>query len=142
MTIDPLWYELRNCVHQRQFAIAEKLLAAKPELFELRNGIGETVLHFLAVENDREGVEWLYYRGFSVNTQTRFGEPMVFEVAALGHKELLLWLADHGADFFVVDRKNRNIIEFLRRRRAKAELMVQFVFENIPLLKKLALRER
>ncbi len=139
MVTDALWYELRNSVYLRQFKHAEDLLGANPDLFDLRNSIGETVLHFLAVENDIQGVEWLHDRGFSLDTKNRFGEPLVFEAADLGHKELALWLAQHGADFSVVDRKNRNISEYLLGRacrdeahRRRREEMVQFLTQIVP----------
>ena len=64
----------------------------------MRNGIGETVLHFLAVENDREGVSWLHSRGFSLNETNAFGIPMIFEVAQLEYRDLFLWFTHHGAD--------------------------------------------
>jgi hypothetical protein len=114
MTTPNPWYELRNSVFSRNFAHAEGMLAADPDLFDLRNSIGETVLHFLAVENDSEGVAWLHARGFSLNTKNRFGVPMVFEIADLSHKDLLLWLAQNGADLSAVDRKNRGIFEYLQ----------------------------
>jgi ankyrin repeat protein len=138
MLTDALWYELRNSVYTRQLKHAEDLLNANPSLFDLRNSIGETVLHFLAVENDIQGVEWLHDRGFSLDTKNRFGEPLVFEAADFGHKELVLWLAHHGADFSVVDRKNRNIGEYLLGRacrdeehRRRREEMVQFLMQNV-----------
>jgi len=118
---------------------AQDLLTANPNLVELRNSIGETVLHFLAVENDLEGVRWLHARGFSLNTLNRFGEPMIFEVATLGHKDLLLWLADQDADFSVVDRANRGILAYLCKNRDEArkrrgEEMAQFLLDNLPRL--------
>lgn len=137
MTTNPLWYDLRNSVYRREFVDAQDLLTANPNLLDLRNSIGETVLHFLAVENDLEGVRWLHARGFTLNTRNRFGEPMIFEVAALGHKELLLWLAHQGVDFSVVDRANRRILTYLRKNRDEArkrrgEEMAQFLLENLP----------
>jgi hypothetical protein len=135
MTTDPSWYELRNSVFSRDFGHAGELLAANPGLFDLTNSIGETVLHFLAVENDAGGVAWLHARGFSLNTNNRFGEPMVSEVAALGHKDLLLWLGRHGADLSVVDGKQRSILEYLRKnkdekRKRADEEMVQFLVDK------------
>jgi ankyrin repeat protein len=146
MTNDPLWYDLRNSVFSREFAYAENLLAENRRLFDLRNSIGETVLHFLAVENDLEGVEWLYEQGFSLNTENRFGEPMIFEVASAGHRELLLWLSQNGADISLLDAKQRNILAYLRRNLIylrknsheqhiqRVEEMTQFLLENIPCL--------
>lgn len=147
MTTDPLWYELRNSVYARQFAYAENLLASNSRLFDQCNSIGETVLHFLAVENDLEGVEWLHARGFSLNIKNRFGKPMIFEVASAGHKELLLWLFQHGTDVSIVDSRQRGIYTYLRRNLAylrkiddeghvrQVEEMSQFLLENIPRLR-------
>lgn len=141
LTTDSIWYELRNAVYSRQFSHAESLLIAMPGLFELCNSIGETVLHFLAVENDLEGVKWLYAHGLSLNTKNRFGQPMVFEVASAGHKEMVLWLAEHGAEFSVADRSARDILTYLRRgrdeeRKRHGEEMAQFLLKNIPSLRK------
>jgi ankyrin repeat protein len=67
-------------------------------LLSLRNGIGETALHFLAVENDMKGVAWLHARGFDLNAKNHFRNPVIFEVAQLGYKQLLLWFVENGAD--------------------------------------------
>jgi hypothetical protein len=115
MTTDALWYELRNLVYFKEFVNAERLIAENPDLLDQTNGIGDTILHFLAVENDIEGVAWLYSCGASLNTKNRFGTPMVFEVAMLGHKDLLIWLAQHGADFSVTDDLlHFGLFEYLR----------------------------
>jgi hypothetical protein len=122
MTTDAQWYELRNLVYSKEYVSAEKLIAENPNLRDQTNSIGETVLHFLSVENDIEGVAWLYSCGASLNTKNRFGTPMVFEVAGLGHKDLLLWLAQHGADFSVIDdRSQYGLLEYLRRGIDKAK---------------------
>lgn len=39
------------------------------------NGIGETGLHFLAVENDGAAVAWLHARGSDLNTRDPFDSP-------------------------------------------------------------------
>lgn len=140
LTTDSIWYEFRNSVFSRQFAHAENLLNANPSLFEQCNSIGETVLHFLAVENDLEAVKWLHARGFSLNVKNRFGQPMVFEVASLGHKELILWLAENGADLFIKDKSNWNIFEYLRRsqdesRRTRSDEMAHFLLKHVESLR-------
>jgi ankyrin repeat protein len=149
MKTDPLWYELRNLVYSKEFISAERLIAENSDLLDRTDGMGETVLHFLAVENDIEGVAWLYSCGASIDTKNRFGTPMVFEVAELGHKDLLHWLAQNGADLSVVDREGRSVLEYLRRgldkmnpalptfermekRRRRYEEMARFVAENLP----------
>ena len=69
-----------------------------PSLIETRSGIGETALHYLAVENRQDAVEWLHARGADLNTTNNFGTPLVFEVALLGYEGLFQWLTAHGAD--------------------------------------------
>jgi hypothetical protein len=140
MTIEPVWYELRNAIFLGEFTHAANLLASDPDLLDLRNGIGETVLHFLAVENDLRGVEWLHRRGFSLNTKNSFGQPIIFEVAQLGYQELFLWLAKHGADLLAMDNENRNILEFLQEdgNSEKSDRIVQFLLANVPSLRQLS----
>jgi ankyrin repeat protein len=122
---DIVWRRLRDAVYARDFLEAEKLLTESPELPNLRNSIGETVLHFLAVENDIEGVSWLHARGFSLNEKNKFGIPTVFEVAQLEYKELFLWFQHHGADLSAKDADGNdlrtNLIEYGK------EEMAQFV---------------
>src|SRR5208283_3284874 len=113
METEPQWYELRDSVYSKLFDHAEELLQANPQLLMLTNRLGETVLHYLAVENDIEGVAWLHDHGFSLNTRTDSGTPMVFEVASLGHIGLLLWLSQNGTDFSVLDEENCGIFEHL-----------------------------
>jgi hypothetical protein len=72
---------------------------------------------------------------------------MVFEVAMLGRKELLLWLSQHGADYFASDAKERNILDYLRKnndekRKRKSEEIVQFLVRNIPGLTQIGASEK
>lgn len=129
MSID-LWYELRNSVYSREFEVATALLKANPGLTSVRNGLGETVLHFLAVENDLEGVAWLYARGFDLNSKNDFGTPVVFEVAQLGCKELLLWFIEHGVDIAALDQEKQNILAYLHE--FEEDDMIEFLSINAP----------
>jgi ankyrin repeat protein len=149
METEHQWYELRDSVYSKLFGHAEELLRANPKLLTLTDGIGETVLHYLAVENDIEGVAWLHAHGFNLNTKNKFGNPMVFEVAELGYKDLLTWLSQNGADFAVLDDDGGGIYECLldgleqellapsTEERAKTywrqhEQTIRFLTENIP----------
>ena len=55
-----VWYKLITAVFERRYTDASLFLEEEPGLLESKNGIGETVLHYLVVENDIEGVTWLY----------------------------------------------------------------------------------
>lgn len=132
---DSSWYELRNAVYQKEFANAKKLLDANANLVELRNSIGETVLHFLAVENDMEGVEWLFSRGFSINTRTHFGTPLIFEIASLGYKDLVMWFIEHGADPCAIDGEGQTILDYLGNHPRNGEEITALLLKNVPSLR-------
>jgi hypothetical protein len=126
--IDKQWYQLRNAVYSKDYSRAELLLKSAPELMTHTNRIGETVLHFLAVENDIEGVKWLKSIGFDINTKNDFGTPAIFEVAQLGYKELLIWFYENGADFAAKDGEGYSLIEYLEE--WEKPDMAKFVMET------------
>jgi len=113
MPVTHEWYELRDLVAGKHFDEAAALLARNPSLRFAVNGIGETVLHHLAVENDGQGVSWLWSQGFDINTRNEFGTPVVFEVALLDHRDLLQWFISNGADVKCRDNEGRSIKEFV-----------------------------
>ncbi|MEI2742137.1 MAG: DUF4240 domain-containing protein [Candidatus Competibacter sp.] len=112
-TTPKIWYEFRDAVYMKDFSTAERLLHETPTLLQLKNSIGETVLHFLAVENDLEGVAWLKSKGFELNTKNCFDEPVIFEVAQLGYKELFLWFIENGTDIHIQDGDGQDIFNYL-----------------------------
>lgn len=63
----PSWYELRDAIVGRDFTIAATWVHMDPDLMKKTNSIGETVLHFLAAENDALGVAWLHEQGADIN---------------------------------------------------------------------------
>lgn len=126
-----LWYEFRDAISKRDYALASQYLERSPGLIERRNSIGETVMHWLAVENDIEGVAWLHNKGSKVNTKNEFGEPLIFEVAQLGYKELLQWLVEHGADLKATNNEGKNIVQYLEENK-KIEMM-DYVKQNFTL---------
>ncbi len=113
MSASPEWYELRTLVMCKKFSEAASLLERKPDLRSAVNGLGETVFHYVAVENDEPGVGWLLSQGFDINTRNVFGVPAVFEVAQLDYKDLLHWFISNGADLKCQDNEGRNIKEYV-----------------------------
>jgi ankyrin repeat protein len=107
------WIELRGLVAGKKFEEAAALLAHKPSLRTAVNGLGETVLHYQAVENDQDGVSWLASQGFDINTRNQFGTPVVFEVAQLDYRDLLRWFISSGADVKCLDGEGKNIKEYV-----------------------------
>ena len=125
----PDWYQLRNALAAGDYTTAMRLLKKNPKLRDERNSIGETVLHYLAVEDDREAVAWLHKQGADLNAVNEFGTPLLFEVALLGYRDLLLWLLEHGADPNAKDAYGQRIDEYLVEYK-KAD-MVEFVKRHI-----------
>jgi hypothetical protein len=109
-----IWYEFRDLVFAKRFDEAGRLLAGEPRLVSMTNGCGESALHFLAIENDLEGVAWLHARGLSVDTVDAFGEPVVFAVAQLGYHELFSWFASVGANLDTKNREGLSLISHLK----------------------------
>jgi ankyrin repeat protein len=107
------WYRLRNAIFDKEFGSAEVLLAQNPKLIEARNGIGETVLHFVAIEDDAAGVAWLHARGADINTKNAFGTPVLFEVAELSYQTLFDWFIEQGVNVRATDRNGQDIVAYL-----------------------------
>ena len=74
------------------------LLGAEPHLMAERTGLGETPLHYLAVENQLDAVRRLIARGASVNTVNECHSTPLSDAASLGYEEMVGLLLDHGAD--------------------------------------------
>ena len=104
---------MRTLVMRKKFSEAASLLERKPDLRSAVNGLGETVFHHVAVENDEDGVTWLLSQGFEINTRNVFGVPAVFEVAQLNYKDLLHWFISNGADLKCRDDNGQNIKEYV-----------------------------
>ena len=99
MSASKEWCELRDAVWQKDFDAAQRLITLYPSLPRAKNGIGESVLHFLAVENDEVGVSWLSARGFGLDAKNEFGTPVIFEVAQLRYEALLRWFIKGSSSF-------------------------------------------
>ncbi len=106
---DPRFYAFRDSVWCDK-AGAARLLAEDPSLIAVRSSIGETVMHYLAVENERGSVEWLLDRGADVNTRNDFGGTPLMDAASLGYLELCEYLLSRGADMGVSDSNDDTAI--------------------------------
>lgn len=89
--------QLINAVVKNK-TLAEQLILKNPASVDVRNGIGETVLHYLAVENQIEDVAWLIEHGSPINTVNDFGDTPLSESASLGYYDLCEFLLNEGAD--------------------------------------------
>jgi len=127
--VRPEWYQLRDALEQADFVAAAALLQKDPRLLDERNGIGESVLHFLAVENNQPAVEWLHAHRADLNATNEFGIPLLFEVAQLGYRDLVVWLLQHGADSKKKKADGQSIEEHLAEH-GKTD-MLAFINEHV-----------
>ena len=95
MTKEDAFRLIRACMSSLEEA--QGLLAAEPTLLDARTGLGETPLHYLAVEDHLEGVRFLHERGAPIEVRNEFGETALSESLRLG-SAVANYLMDHGAD--------------------------------------------
>jgi ankyrin repeat protein len=75
------------------------MLRGHPELLEARSShVGETPLHWLAIENRLEAVQFLARMGADINIRDAGGSTSLVHAAMLGHLEMVGFLLAQGAD--------------------------------------------
>ena len=77
---------------------ALELLRARPDLIARRNRLGETALHFLAVENYPKGVDFLCRHGADVNSMDLSRATPLLHASMLEYPEVVRILLEHGAN--------------------------------------------
>jgi uncharacterized protein len=87
-----------SLVQRGRLADAAQHLTANSEIITDRDAIGETPLHWLAIESDVAGVRLLIERGADVNTQDEFGNHVVYHAASVASIETLQALLAAGGD--------------------------------------------
>ena len=107
------WRQFRNSLEAGDPDLAAELLGMRPGLLHERNGLGETVLHFMAVEDNMPAIEWLLKQGSELDVYNNFGTPMIFEVAMLGYKDLFRWLIAQGANPQIRHEDGRSLLDYL-----------------------------
>jgi ankyrin repeat protein len=87
---------IRACFESPEAARA--LLDAEPGLLFARDGLGETALHYLVVEDQLEAVKFLFGRGATLNTVSDVNGSPLSEAASLGYEAMVEWLLANGAE--------------------------------------------
>lgn len=93
--------DLQRCLVAACFtdlSAAGRYLDEHPDAREAVDGVGETALHYLAVENHLEGVRFLAARGAAVNTRAVMGTPPLHSAARLDYADMVRLLLSFGAD--------------------------------------------
>ena len=131
---DPRWNEFLEALWLMDVGRMSAMVSNDPEVLHIRSGIGETPLHYLAVENRSDAVGWLHERRASIDTKNEFGTPVVFEVALLGYRDLLVWFLNHNVDLTATDENGDDIFAYLAEH-GKQD-MIDFLRSNLSRSKK------
>ncbi len=79
-------------------ALASRLLHEDSQWIERQSSLGETPLHYLAVENHVDAVRFLIEHGANVNTQITGCETPLVHAAQSGYPKMVALLIENGAD--------------------------------------------
>jgi uncharacterized protein len=99
---------------QQSLDMGIALIKEKPDLISARTGLGETPLHFLAVENCLAAVQELVNRGAQVNTVNDVGTTPLSDAASLGYVELVQFLIQSGSSLHLAGQNDPTIHEAVR----------------------------
>ncbi|MEI6232001.1 MAG: ankyrin repeat domain-containing protein [Planctomycetota bacterium] len=77
--------------------LARKLVKEHPEVLNLRTAIGETALHYLAIENYSDAVQLLIDLGADVNVENEFGKTVLHEAIICDAQPTIAILKSAGA---------------------------------------------
>ncbi len=95
----PGWIELYDTLKAGQRPAPELIKLCK----DSRTGIGETILHWYAIEGEPNVLQRLIDLGFSVNVQNEFGRTPIMECSIIGRWDNARLLIDGGADLSISD---------------------------------------
>lgn len=115
------------------FERGEELLKKDPSLLCAKDGLGETPLHYLAVENDLERVKWLFAKGADVNTQNKFGDTPLLDAASLGYVQMASFLLANGADIRLRNQNGETVISKIAANgpsKPKTEAMLRLLLDH------------
>ncbi len=112
---------------------AKQLVRADQGLLVLKNGSGETPLHYLAIENEILSVRALVDVGADVNTQDLHGSTPMMHAINLGYDELLDYLLMIGAriDLKTLDGDTALTEAVLKDRMDVIRKMLKFIRSDI-----------
>jgi len=98
MDMTEAYWQLIDACGEKDFSLARRLIEQHNGVLDTQVYLGETALHFLAVEGYVEGVEFLIAAGANVNLPNEFGNTPLLECVLLKKYELVKVLLEAGAD--------------------------------------------
>ncbi len=92
------------------------MVLAEPELLDARNGTGETVLHWLAIENQLEAVAALNEWGANADSEDDFQATPLIHCVTLKYPALVSFLLSKGARVTHQDHTGQSALSAAARR--------------------------
>lgn len=110
------FYNIRNAF-LTDLNAASAAVTADASLLNARSGLGETVLHWLAIENVTPAVQSLLAQGADADPKNDFGATPLMEAAMLGLDDMCQLLLAHGADVRYVNPRGESPLSHAARSR-------------------------
>ncbi|MCA9779259.1 MAG: ankyrin repeat domain-containing protein [Candidatus Eremiobacteraeota bacterium] len=105
-----LLHSFRAASHQGR---GPAFISEHPEILSIRSeGVQETILHYVAVENGLEGVRELAAAGAEIDCRDSYGTTPLLHSAQLGYRELVALLLELGADVTSRDMEDRTVLHY------------------------------
>jgi len=82
-------------------------------VLENRNGLGESMLHWYAIEGDPTVLEKIIGLGFDVNATNKFGRTPLFECAEIERWDIVELLLTNGARTDIRDQNEEDVFVYL-----------------------------
>lgn len=103
------FHELRDLFLARPHEAASKIRNDRT-LLDTRSDLGETLLHWMAVENNLSAVVTLMDLGSAIDTVNHFGSTPLQDAVQLGNTEICLELLTRGASVTHVDDVGESVL--------------------------------
>jgi hypothetical protein len=101
MAHQPGWIELYQMLEQGRIPATTLVEQCKTS----RTDIGETMLHWYALEGEPHVLNRLIDLGFSINVENEFGRSPIVECSLIGRWDNARVLIERGADLSIVGRE-------------------------------------
>ena len=98
--------ERNRCFRKLAFSDIESAIKAvkeDPSLLNVRDGVGETVFHYVVIENRIDLAQKLLDAGSNVDATEYWHTSPLMNAAELGYLEMVKWLVRNGADIDLKD---------------------------------------
>lgn len=103
------WIEAYEALEEGRTLPADLL----SKVLAIRNGVGESMLHWYAIEGELAVIEKIIGLGFDVNATNEFGRTPLFECVMIERWEVVELLLAHGARTDLRDQNDEDVFAYL-----------------------------